>query len=139
MPKLSFSFIFIAQNFYAFLICSVRAACTAHIIHHTNHSGLCNQINFALSEMFIKDKAIWEAEQDKKCVECLQYMFSRDVLLAPCALLHVFKRCVANTICSAVHVLKRCALNTLCSAVRVFKRCVANTMCSATCVQEMCC
>ena len=79
------------------------AACTAHLTHYTNHSGLCNQTNFAFSEIFIKDSAIWEAEQDKKCVECLQYMFSRDVLLTPCALLHVFKRCVANTMCAAVN------------------------------------
>jgi hypothetical protein len=43
---------------------SVRVACTTNLIHYTNHSGLCNQIYLTFSGMFIKDNAVWGAEQD---------------------------------------------------------------------------
>jgi len=77
----------------------VRAACTAYIIQYTNRSGLCNQINFAYSEMIIKDNAVWEAEQEANSTECLQYMFSRDVLLTSCVLQYMFSKDVLLTIC----------------------------------------
>jgi hypothetical protein len=97
LSMLSSSFMFIAYNFCAFLICSVRAACAVHLIHYTNHSGLSNKISFAFWKMFIKDNAVWETEQDKTWMECLQHMFSRGVLLTSCVLQYMFYRDVLLT------------------------------------------